>query len=119
MSDCISGTSMSAQSTQMRRVHASHRGISSRYRRRSSNFVYALYDFLIAEKGTDKVQAKSGESAKNDDLWLMPYNNGSLINDGNNNKIIMKSYKPIKKGKIYMRSTHCKEDTWFRWASVN
>ena len=47
-----------------------------------------------------KVQEESDKSAKNDEFWQMPYDIRSLINGGNNKKIIFRSYKPIKKGEL-------------------
>ena len=81
----------------------SHRGIFSRYRRRSSTFVYAWHEVQVAENRTVEVQEKSGGSANKDALWQTPYDNGSLIKLENYKKLINRSYQPIKKGELYPR----------------
>ena len=56
------------------------------------------------------MQAKSVERTKNEELGQMPYDNHSLINGGNNERIILRSYQPNKKGKLYPRCTCGKKE---------
>ena len=93
-SDCISGTEMSAQSEQMRRIHAKTRVIPGF----PAGTVEGLTSYSMPGMMSESLKTewpklkKSGESAKNDELWQIPYDNGSLLNVENNKKVVLRSF---------------------------
>ena len=60
--------------------------------------MYTGHDVRIAENRMSKVQEESGKSVKNVELWQMPYDNSSIFNGENDQRIILRSHQLIKEG---------------------
>ena len=95
---------MHVRNQDVAKIHANASEIFSRYRRSSSTLVYAWYDVRIVQNRSAIVQGKSRESAKNNEWRQVPYDNCSLIKYENSKETILRSYQPIKKGKLYPRN---------------
>ena len=108
VSDCVFGTKISAQPMQMLRRQAMTRVIAVY----PTGIVVSLPTSSIPgmtveslRTGRQKCKKNQARAQKNDGLWQMTYDNGFLINSENNKKIMSRSHQPIKKGKLYPRST--------------
>ena len=93
VSDCVSGTKISAQPTQMRRRHAMIRVIAAFSAVIVEGLPAASIPSMMSESlrmGRPKCKKSQARARKNDELWQMPYDNWSLINGENNKKVILR-----------------------------